>query len=99
MAKTYLIDIPAHVFEMKGFAKENEYKFDCFHRVWKASTIEKGHAKEIFATVEFSTKGKKVCTMYRHINGAKNKLGECSYNKAVNYCKKNLRMLKGETKI
>ena len=96
MVKRYPIEKPWQLRELYALHPAGNPRMDCLARVWRAQDALRSanHANPpipSMAYVEFDTKLRRtiVCNT---INGRNECIGTMHYNKALKYCKENLRL-------
>ena len=100
MVKRYMIETPGQLRELYALHPAGNPRMDCLARVWRAQDALRSanHANPpipSMAYVEFDTRLRRAIVC-KTINGRDECVGTMPYNKAIRYCKENLRLVKAE---
>ena len=93
MIKRYQIDTPDQLRALYALHTAGNPRMDCLARVWRAQ--DANPPTPSMAYIEFDTKLRKAIVC-KTINGRDECVGMMPYNKAIKYCKENLRLVKAE---
>lgn len=96
MIKRYQIDTPEQLRTLYALHPAGNLRMDCLARVWRAQNVLRSanHTNPpipSMAYVEFDTKLRKT-VICKTVNGHDECIGAMPYNKALKYCKENLRL-------